>query len=262
MKKFLFIILLLLSSLFSSAQCEWKAKLQDDLYQSKELSQAFFENGDLVDSWKVITNGKVSLRNLENVKSIDLFKQSNPDITYDAIKNAFESIKSSGTRRQAFINALKSCANNDKLIGSLQKTRLATVEEIKDALNKMRSYKTGKSLSGNLGYIEADIPNIKLEDKMWKSVSEDIARKETHIFEAIKATGSSGTWLRITDSEYRMLNDLAKKLGAVKGEKYTKVEGNLKIISENPYCMSCQGVIQQFSDMFPNIKITLIDGVK
>ncbi len=52
MKKFLFLTSLLLSSLFSSAQCEWKAKLQDDLYQSRELSQAFFENGDLIDSWK------------------------------------------------------------------------------------------------------------------------------------------------------------------------------------------------------------------
>ena len=46
------------------------------------------------------------------------------------------------------------------------------------------------------------------------------------------------------------------------GEVIEDVTGSLKIVSENPYCASCQGVIQQFSDMFPNIEITLIDGVK
>ena len=85
---------------------------------------------------------------------------------------------------------------------------------------------------------------------------------ETHIFDAIDATGSSGTWKRITDSEYRMLNDLAKRLGGVKGQVKESVTGSLKIVSENPYCTSCQGIIQQFSDMFPNVEITLIDGVK
>ncbi|MFJ1381182.1 deaminase domain-containing protein [Capnocytophaga canimorsus] len=38
--------------------------------------------------------------------------------------------------------------------------------------------------------------------------------------------------------------------------------GVLKIISELPYCTSCQGVIQQFNEMFPNVKLILIDGVK
>ncbi|MEO2051682.1 MAG: deaminase domain-containing protein [Allomuricauda sp.] len=36
----------------------------------------------------------------------------------------------------------------------------------------------------------------------------------------------------------------------------------VKIVSENPYCASCQGVIQQFSEMFPNIEIKLIDGIR
>ena len=31
---------------------------------------------------------------------------------------------------------------------------------------------------------------------------------------------------------------------------------------ELPYCMSCQGVIQDFSTMFTNVKIILIDGLK
>ncbi|MBL6448289.1 hypothetical protein JMN32_18385 [Fulvivirga sp. 29W222] len=145
----------------------------------------------------------------------------------------------------------------------MKKSRLASVDEIKGALNKMRDYKTGKPQAGNLGYLEDNIPGVKLDKgKMWESVSLDKAELETHIFDAIEATGSSGTWLRITDSEYRMLNDLAKKLGGVKGQVRDKVTGTLKIVSENPYCTSRQGVIQQFNKMFPNIEITLIDGVK
>lgn len=59
-----------------------------------------------------------------------------------------------------------------------------------------------------------------------------------------------------------MLNKLASDLGGVRGNKYPNVNGEIKIVSEFPYCSSCQGVIQQFSEMFPNIKLILVDGAK
>ncbi|RIY35986.1 hypothetical protein CKY20_08760 [Capnocytophaga canis] len=71
-----------------------------------------------------------------------------------------------------------------------------------------------------------------------------------------------GAWLRTTDSEYKMLNRLANELGSEKGKIYPYIKGELKIVSERAYCPSCQGVIQQFNTMFPNVKIILIDGVK
>lgn len=97
---------------------------------------------------------------------------------------------------------------------------------------------------------------------MWRSVSSNDAENEIHIFDAIEAQGASGTWLRITDSEYRMLNKLASELGGVKGSKYPNISGELKIVSENKYCASCAGIIQQFHDMYPNIKLILVDGAK
>ena len=225
------------------------------------FAEAIAGNPDLVDSWKVLSNGKASLRNIDNINAVDAFKKANPNITDDAIQSAFDGLKAS--RKQSFVDALGSCADNKNLIGSLKKSKLASVEEIKGALNKMRDYKTGKPQAGNLGYLEGNVSGATIDgDKFWKSVSIAEARKETHIFDAIDATGSSGTWKRITDSEYRMLNDLAKRLGGVKGQVKESITGSLKIVSENPYCASCQGVIQQFSDMFPNVEITLIDGVK
>lgn len=43
MKKFLFLILLLLSSFFSSAQCEWKQSLKDDLYAKEAADNGFLD---------------------------------------------------------------------------------------------------------------------------------------------------------------------------------------------------------------------------
>ncbi len=33
-------------------------------------------------------------------------------------------------------------------------------------------------------------------------------------------------------------------------------------ICEISYCTSCSGIIQSFNEMFPNIKLILIDGIK
>jgi The BURPS668_1122 family of deaminases len=75
--------------------------------------------------------------------------------------------------------------------------------------------------------------------------------------------GSGGrSWLRNTDSEYKMLNKLASDLGGTPGAVNTAVTGEIKIVSELPYCTSCQGIIQQFNQMFPNIKLILVDGAK
>ncbi|MCA6365218.1 MAG: hypothetical protein IM638_19455 [Bacteroidetes bacterium] len=98
---------------------------------------------------------------------------------------------------------------------------------------------------------------------MWRSIPIIDAEKEIHIFDAIPVQGGNGReWLRITDSEYRMLNKLASDLGGSRGVVLTNITGELKIVSENPYCASCTGIIQQFHEMFPKIKLILVDGAK
>ena len=140
----------------------------------------------------------------------------------------------------------------------------ANTNEIIEATNKIKNYRntTGNLTGGNYGYLEGTVNSRIVDNKMWRSVSTNDALNEIHIFDAIEAQGTSGTWLRITDSEYRMLNQLANDLGAVKGAKYPNIIGELKIVSENPYCTSCTGIIQQFHEMYPNIKLILVDGAK
>jgi hypothetical protein len=50
-----------------------------------------------------------------------------------------------------------------------------------------------------------------------------------------------------------VLENLARKLKP--GDS-----GTIKLVSELPFCDSCSDVIRQFREMFPNIRLILIDG--
>jgi hypothetical protein len=138
-----------------------------------------------------------------------------------------------------------------------------TAEEVAEAAEKIKNYRIAQNAgkSGNYGYLDGSLNGKAVDNKMWRSGT--ALESEPQIFKAIEVEGTAGkTWLRTTDSEYKMLNKLASDLGAKTGGKYPNITGAIKIISENPYCASCQGIIQQFREMFPNIKLILIDGVK
>lgn len=59
------------------------------------------------------------------------------------------------------------------------------------------------------------------------------------------------------DSEVKLLENFAHQFQGT-----PKVKGNLGLISEIQFCQSCQGVIKQFKEMFPNINLYFINGVK
>jgi hypothetical protein len=59
-----------------------------------------------------------------------------------------------------------------------------------------------------------------------------------------------------------MLNKLASDLRGVKGNVYPNVTGELKIVSELDFCKSCRSVIKQFNEMFPNLKLIIVDGAR
>ncbi|HTE13351.1 MAG TPA: deaminase domain-containing protein, partial [Chitinophagaceae bacterium] len=62
---------------------------------------------------------------------------------------------------------------------------------------------------------------------------------------------------RAFDSEVKLLEDFAEKFHST-----PNVRGTLTLTSERLFCPSCEGVIQQFSKMFPNIRIKLVNGIK
>lgn len=117
----------------------------------------------------------------------------------------------------------------------------------------------------NLGSVKGRVGNHEYEGNIESSGNQESVH--TPIFRSFKTNSndelySPDSWLRKTDTEYKMLTQIAKDQGAVMGKVYRNVKGEITIVSENPYCVSCQGVIQDFSRMFPNVKVTLIDGVR
>lgn len=169
---------------------------------------------------------------------------------------------SQGTFILAARNALGKGTTREAIIG-LKNVFKGTIDDIAGAASKIKNYRTANNLKGgNFGYLEGTVNGKVVDSKMWRSGTANI-KTEPQIFKAIEVEGASGgVWLRNTDSEYKMLNKLAEDLGGKTGMKYPNIQGELKIISENPYCDSCIGIIQQFNEMFPNIKLILIDGVK
>ncbi|GKW08899.1 DUF637 domain-containing protein [Pectobacterium carotovorum] len=61
--------------------------------------------------------------------------------------------------------------------------------------------------------------------------------------------------LRNTDSEYKILDNLADRLGS-----NTLAKGNVTIFTEQPACESCLGVIEQFQKKYPGIKVDVLDN--
>jgi hypothetical protein len=117
----------------------------------------------------------------------------------------------------------------------------------------------------NLAYFEGQIDNIKLNSSDVKISGNTYTGEK--IFDAYKVdkygnVNSEAAWSREFDTEYVGLSEIAQKLGGKKGQVLKNVKGDIYVASELPYCISCQGVIQDFANMFPNVNIFLIDGLK
>lgn len=123
----------------------------------------------------------------------------------------------------------------------------------------------GRFEKRNLAYIEGEIDGLKFNSS--DVVVSGNKYEGEKIFEAYKVDkngniNTDGAWSREFDTEYVELSKIANSLGAKKGGVYPHIKGEFTIASELPYCISCQGVIQDFSKMFPNVRINLVDGIK
>jgi hypothetical protein len=57
-----------------------------------------------------------------------------------------------------------------------------------------------------------------------------------------------------TDAEYKIFDDLARKLQNV---PELNIVGTLDLFTEMSMCSSCAGVKRQFEEMFPGIKVNV-----
>ena len=102
--------------------------------------------------------------------------------------------------------------------------------------------------------IQTELPSVK---EFGISV-----KPESSPFKALKVDSSNvvngeGAWLRDVDVEYKILSDIQSRLG----NNYN-VLGSIKLCTELAPCPSCQRVIEQFSEMYPNIEIEVFYNIK
>jgi hypothetical protein len=218
------------------------------------------ETATIVDAWVILADEFPPIIRVTsgNIGIIGKYITQYPTSKISVKSNFFGMVSE---RRQAFVNGLKTAAEAPL---NIQTARRALPGEVFEAVNKIKDYRIviNTPSSGNLAYLKGTIngQNIGLDAaggiKIWKSGPVDL-EVEPQIF-----TASEVGWKRNTDSEYKMLNKSAADLGGQTNQVYPAVTGTLYIISERPYCLSCQGVIQQYNQMFPNVNLILIDGVK
>ena len=118
---------------------------------------------------------------------------------------------------------------------------------------------------GNFAYAEVDVSGIDKKDFYAHSGIHDASKKipgtekfsfktQNPIFQATEAPNKAGqSFLRDGDTEYKILNDLAEKIG-----NNNEVKGTIRLFTEKDTCDSCNLIIQQFDEKYPNIKIEVI----
>ncbi|MGE8367726.1 deaminase domain-containing protein [Cupriavidus sp.] len=67
-----------------------------------------------------------------------------------------------------------------------------------------------------------------------------------------KYVGGVGAYLRDSDTEFKILETVAQKLGDNK-----TASGTINLFSEKSVCQSCTDVIMQFRQMYPNIQLNI-----
>lgn len=118
--------------------------------------------------------------------------------------------------------------------------------------------------AGNIGVAYAQIDGvIQTEFKAFSQFDNQPGfspLREDRQFETKKVdrygrVDSKNAYNRIYDTESKILEDVAARLG-----DNSKATGRIDLFTELPVCKSCEGVIQQFKEKYPNINIHVYDG--
>ncbi|MFW2373133.1 MAG: SpvB/TcaC N-terminal domain-containing protein [Gammaproteobacteria bacterium] len=130
------------------------------------------------------------------------------------------------------------------------KRGIEKAQEIRDSLNL--NTKAGRDR--NIAFADVDIKGLNRTELI--SHSGDFSLKGTsavpteRLFKTFKVSHT-----REFDSEVKLLEQVAQRL------KHSPTQtGVVRLFSERKVCASCEGVIEQFKEMFPNIRVLVTHG--
>ena len=120
---------------------------------------------------------------------------------------------------------------------------------------------------GNVAFAEIDIDFLSSETMLMKAYSQYDARVGEFLpkpdgdlsswtlkpqVSTSKYTGTPEGYLRDMDTEFKILETLAQRLGG-----NTQAAGRINLISEKMVCPSCTGIVNQFRERYPNIQLNI-----
>ncbi|MTH55004.1 hypothetical protein GKZ89_16495 [Bacillus mangrovi] len=137
------------------------------------------------------------------------------------------------------------------------------IERVKELRGSLPSrYKK----SGNFAIAEVNVSGIsktefyaqsridELNGSLNEKTPEISLKPENPIFKATKAAGKDGdSYLRDTDTEYKILNDIASRLG-----ENAEATGRIRLFTELDTCDSCSKVIADFAAKYNKIELEVI----
>lgn len=161
------------------------------------------------------------------------------------------------------------------MAGAITRKSVRLLDEVADValssrVKELRGLLTSKFKKDcNFGYAKASIEGLrKSEYYAHSSIHEltgdlvnrvpDISLKPLESeFKSLKINSQQiidgeGAWDRIVDTEFKILDEVSKILNG------KNASGTIELFTELPPCPSCDNVILQFLEKYPNIKIKVI----
>ncbi|MCJ2147202.1 deaminase domain-containing protein [Bacillus sp. B19-2] len=185
----------------------------------------------------------------------------------DAHKASKAKMQNSIQRVEKEIEAGKSVSKGTGKVYPTRQIDSVAEAHIIDRVKELRGNLTSRyKKSGNFAIAEVNVSGInksefyaqssinKLKGNLEDKVPDISLQPENPMFKATKAVGKDGeSYLRDTDTEYKILNDIASRLG-----DNTQATGKIKLFTELDTCDSCSKVIAEFAAKYRNIELEVI----
>jgi hypothetical protein len=142
----------------------------------------------------------------------------------------------------------------------LEKLTANEIASLKQNVTNVRAgLPSAPKRSGNVAVAEIDIPGMPktmAAHSRVNNVGKGLVGKGSQNFKYQTLPNKEGVQIpRNTDSEYKILDNLADKLG-----NNTSAKGTVTILTERPACSSCLGVVEQFQQKYPGIQVNVMDN--
>ncbi|MFX1682672.1 hemagglutinin repeat-containing protein [Mitsuaria sp. CC2] len=135
--------------------------------------------------------------------------------------------------------------------------RVGLIQAIKDA--RLTFSTSDLRRSGNVAAANIDIPGVQsrmvASSRISETIGQVVGRADDSLPYSSVPNVQGGMLSRNTDSEYKILDNVAAILGANYSAK-----GTITIVTERVACSSCSNAAEKFMERYPNITVKIFDN--